>query len=238
MGGEGGWVENELDESLSAPIKIAVLVVTLPKDYQDMCFQQASLTGVQEDSEKQYLELRDKILNIASQRVSMITPTPMDIDALTHGPCPPSMADEWGDIWNYGPPGINWEEPQGSNAVNQYNQYEIYSVVNAIGGGKGFGKGTGKGDGSCNICGQFGHWSRECPSNTKGGGKGGKGFGKSWQGPSQFGCGKGGDGKGFGYQGTCFLTVSKLDIKQPSARMHELLRCLRSGQKSRLVVWR
>ncbi len=35
-------------------------------------------------------------------------------------------------------------------------------------------------------------------------GKGGKGFGKSWQGPSQFGFGKGGNGKGFGYQGTCF----------------------------------
>ena len=34
-------------------------------------------------------------------------------------------------------------------------------------------------------------------------GEKGKGFGKSWQGPSQFGFGKG-NGKGFGYQGTCF----------------------------------
>ena len=80
-------------ESPSVPIKIVVLVGMLPKDYQDMCFQQASITWV-------HSELRDKIMNIASQRVSMITPAPMDIDALTHGPCPPSMADEWGDIWN------------------------------------------------------------------------------------------------------------------------------------------
>ena len=72
------------DEELSATIEIAVLVGMLPKDYLDMCFQQASLTRVQEDSEKTYLQLRDKISNIAAQRVSMITPTPMDIDALKH----------------------------------------------------------------------------------------------------------------------------------------------------------
>ena len=84
----------------------------------------------------------------------------------------------------------------------------------------------GRDMGVWHICGQFRHWSRECPSNPKGsgkGGKGGKGFGKNWQSPSQFGFGKGGkgfgknwqgpgqggygkggNGKGFGYQGTCF----------------------------------
>ena len=81
------------NEDLSAPIKIAVLVGMLPKEYQDMCFQQASGLSVVQDTHY-YTELRDKIINIAGQRVSMITPTPMDIDALTHGPCPPSMADE------------------------------------------------------------------------------------------------------------------------------------------------
>ena len=81
------------------------------------------------------------------------------------------------------------------------------------------------------------------PSNPKGGGEG-NGFGKSWQGPSQFWL-----------KVVCLVkvvkvmvkvlgtkvrvsTANKLDIKQPSARMHELLRCLRFGQKSRLVVWR
>ena len=62
-----------------------------------MCFQQASVTGVEQDSEIKYTDLRDKIMNIASQRVSMITPTPMDIDAVNQ-----QGGDEWGDhsIWN------------------------------------------------------------------------------------------------------------------------------------------
>ena len=124
-----------------------------------MCFQQA--TGVAADSDLKYIEMRDNIMNIASQRISMISPTPMDIDAVNQ-----QGGDEGGDIWNFGPPGISWEEPQ----MNQYQPaYDIDSVVK--GGGKGFGKGKGKGDGSCHICGQFGFWSRECPSNPKGGGK-------------------------------------------------------------------
>ena len=203
------------NEELSAPIKIAVLVGMLPKEYQDMIFQQASGNSQTQD-ENHYKDLRDKIINIAGQRMSMITPTPMDIDALNHA----NEGDDYGDIWNYGPPGVSWEDT--FPPIGQY-QYEIDSVGNFKGGGKGFTKGKGKGDGSCHICGQFGHWSRECPSNPKGGGKGGKGFGKSWQGPSQFGFGKGGkgfgkswqgpsqfgfgkggNGKGFGYQGTCF----------------------------------
>ena len=108
--------------------------------------------------------------------------------------------------------------------------FEINSV--GKGKGKGFGKGKGKGDGSCHICGQMGHWSRECPSNPKGKGKGGKGFGKNWQGPGSGGYGKGGkgfgknwqgpgpggygkagSGKGFGY----LSTASKLDVRQQSA---------------------
>ena len=95
--------------------------------------------------------------------------------------------------------------------MNQYSPAcDIDSVVK--GGGKGFGR-KGNGNGSCHICGQFGRSSRECPSNPKEVGKG-KGFGKSWQGPSQFGFGKGngkglggqgfGNGKGFGYQVTFF----------------------------------
>ena len=57
-----------------------MLVGMLSKDYQDMCFQQA--TGVSADSEVKYHELRDKTMNIANQRMSMITPTSMDIDAV------------------------------------------------------------------------------------------------------------------------------------------------------------
>ena len=66
------------------------------------------------------------------------------------------------------------------------------------------GKGKGKGNGSCNSCGQFGHWSRECPNNTKGGGKGkgynmngyrGKGKGANRE-PELFRRGKGYGGYG------------------------------------------
>ncbi len=112
-------------------------------------------------------------------------------------------------------------------SVEELHPYQYQNVydIDSVGKGKGtgFGKGEGKGDGSCNICGQMGHWSRECPSNPQGKGKGDKGFGKNWQGPGSGGYGKrgkgfgknwqgtgpdgygkGGNGKGFGYQGTCF----------------------------------
>ena len=48
------------DEELSATIKIAVFIGMLPREYQDMCFQQASVTGVEQDMETKYIELRDK----------------------------------------------------------------------------------------------------------------------------------------------------------------------------------
>ena len=131
--------------------------------------------------------------------------------------------------YGYMPPsGMGWEDPQ--------DAYDIDSV--GKGGGKGFGKGKVKGDGSCHMCRQFWHWSRECPSNPKGGGKG-KGFGKGWQGPSQFGNGKG-NGLMVKVGGTKVhvSTAIKLDLKQQNARMRGLLRFLRLGQNSRLVVLR
>ncbi len=94
-----------------------------------------------------------------------------------------------------GPPGIVYEDP--FPPVNQY-QYEIDSVGSHKGSGKDFGWRKGKGDGSCIICGQFGHWSRECPSNLKRGGKGGNGFGKS---NSFNSFGKGGKGHGKDWEG-------------------------------------
>ena len=137
-------------------------------------------------------------MSMAGQRVSMSTPVPMDIGALTHGPCPPSMVDEWGEFWNQGPQGMSmgYEEP---HSYQHQNIYDIDSVGKGFQKGKGFGK--GKGDGSCHICGQMGHWSRECPSNPKGKGKGGEGFGKNWQGPGSGGYGKGGKGFGKNWQG-------------------------------------
>ena len=59
------------DDEISAPITIATWIRMLPKDYQDMCFQQA--TWVSADSDVKYIELRDKIMNITNQQMSMIT---------------------------------------------------------------------------------------------------------------------------------------------------------------------
>ena len=56
--GEVDGLKMKQDEEISAPIKIAILVGMLPKDYQDMCLQQA--TGVSADSEVRYIELRDR----------------------------------------------------------------------------------------------------------------------------------------------------------------------------------
>ncbi len=83
------------NEEISAPMKIVVVVGVLPKEYQDMCCQQA--TGVSADSEVKYIELRDKIMNIANQRMSMTTPTPMDIDAVNQ-----QGGSERNDMWGYG----------------------------------------------------------------------------------------------------------------------------------------
>ena len=43
-------------------------------------------------------------MNIATRKHSMVTPSAMDIDA---------GDDEWGfqDIWNYGLPGMGYEDP-------------------------------------------------------------------------------------------------------------------------------
>ena len=65
---------------------------------------------------------------------------------------------------------MGYEEP---HSYPYQKIYDIDSVGKGFQKGKGFGK--GKGDGSCHICGQMDHWSRECPSNPKGYGKGGKG---------------------------------------------------------------
>ena len=104
-----------------------------PKEYQDMCFQQAP--GVSADSEVKYIELRNEIMSIANQEVFMITPTPMAIDAVNQ-----QGGSEWNDMWGYGgmsPPGMGWEDPQ-------------YACdIDSVGKGNGFGKGRGKGDGSC-----------------------------------------------------------------------------------------
>ena len=59
------------DETIAASIKIAIVVGMLPKEYQDLCFRQA--TDVKMTEESQYAELRNKIMNIATRKHSMVT---------------------------------------------------------------------------------------------------------------------------------------------------------------------
>ena len=127
MGDEGGWAENETYDDISSPIKITVLVGMVPQEYQDICFQQATGISSEAATQEKYDELRDKIMSMAGQRVSMSTPVPMDIGALTHGPCPPSMVDEWGEFRNQGSPGMSmsYEEP---HSYQYQNVYDIDSV--------------------------------------------------------------------------------------------------------------
>ena len=117
------------NEYISASMRIAICVGMLPKDYQDMCSQQAS--GIGKPIGSTYNEMRDKIMNIANQRVSMITPTPMDIDAVRgYG------GEDGGEDWGWGPGPYGWED-------SQFDQFGVQAV----------GKGKGKGNGSCHNCG-------------------------------------------------------------------------------------
>ena len=50
------------EETVAASIKIVILVGMLPKEYQDMCFQQA--TGNTGTKELQYIQMRDKVMSI------------------------------------------------------------------------------------------------------------------------------------------------------------------------------
>ena len=81
------------DEDISPPIKIAVLVAMLPKEYQDICFQQATGISSEAATQDKYEELRDKVMGMAGQRVSMTTPVPMDIGAVNQ-----QGVEDWGDI--------------------------------------------------------------------------------------------------------------------------------------------
>ena len=62
--------------------------------------------------------MRNEIMSIANQRKFMITPTPVDIDAVNQ-----QAGTEWNEMWGHEymlRPGMGWEDPQ--------NAYDIDSV--------------------------------------------------------------------------------------------------------------
>ena len=181
-----GALKNKHDEELGENIKLAVFVGMLPKEYQDICFQMGSIAG----QTVRFKDIRDRVLNMANQRLQMAQPVPIDVDALQR------EEYQWGaESGSYDR--ADWEE--------QWQEYEIDEVGKGMchkcggwghfaresptkgkGKGKGYDTGGGKGYGGIKGVGKS-HY---------GGKNGAKGYGKG-----QYGLSK---GKGRGYQGECY----------------------------------
>ena len=173
-----GRLKAEFDEEFSDNVCIAILTSMLPRDLQDLVFQQGQVGEA-----LKYQSIRDKVMSIASHRSQMATPAPMDIGYL--GEPHDHQEEHWA-----------CEEWQEVDAVTKGN-------CHACGGWGHFarecptqaakGKGKPKGEVAKG-------WGKAGGKNA---GKGpfptdGKGVppGKGW-------TPKGG-GKGHGYQGTCY----------------------------------
>ena len=81
------------NETISENIKMGILISMLPKEYQDLCFGIGGVSG----AKPVYSDIRDKVVNMANHKITLCTPTPMDLDQL-------GQNDEWnvnGDANNY-----------------------------------------------------------------------------------------------------------------------------------------
>ena len=69
--------KSRYSEEAPASMKLAVLVGMPPRDYQDMILQ---TTCAKDGGEVSYEEMKDHILVVTSQKMTMINPIPMDLD--------------------------------------------------------------------------------------------------------------------------------------------------------------
>ena len=69
---------SEYGEDLSKELKTAILISLLPNELQDMVYQT-------QEGEIEYSKVRDKVVSLASYRIQMASPTPMDIGAVNSG---------------------------------------------------------------------------------------------------------------------------------------------------------
>ena len=139
---------------------IAILTTMIPRDLQDFVFQQG-----QAGETLRYKTVRDKVMSIASHRVQMVTPSPMDIgylgepheeheayevDAIVKGNC--HTCGGWGQYARECPTRVKGQgKPKGEPAK---------------GGGKFGGKAAGKGP---------------FPLDGKGGGPSERRAGQGWE---------------------------------------------------------
>jgi len=156
----------EFGETLSDNMSTAIFTSMLPLDLQEMVFQSQGAEAVKYDI------IRDKVVTVASRRIQMSQPTPMDIGEVN--------GEQYGpeNYWGYG---------KGQELENGEGEIDLV---------KGQGKGT-----QCYRCSGYGHMARDCATEKgqpKGQGKGdyGKGKGDYGKGKGDYGKGEKGKGKG------------------------------------------
>ena len=70
-------LKNRYEQDLGDNRKLAIWVGMLPKEYQDMVLQNSTMM-----SQIKYDAARDYVLNVASQKMQMACPVPMDVGAV------------------------------------------------------------------------------------------------------------------------------------------------------------
>ena len=117
-------------------LKIAILIGMMPKEYQDMVFQNGS--AMTEDAMKNYQKVRDYIVNVATQRLQMARPTPMHIGGVDrNGGSGGYIGGVAGTYYPLSPP---------YQAPNEYGGYDEEDPnINALAAGR-----------QCYSCGKFG----------------------------------------------------------------------------------
>ena len=193
-------LKTETNETVPERFKMAILTTMCPASVQDWVFQQTVETTT-------YKELKDKIISIVENRVSLAEggKTAMDIGAVQG-----RVQEEW-----YGDD--HYAEDFEIGAVNANMQCHKcqgwgHFARECASAGKGIGKDSGKSGGKgypggkggySGKGGESGNYGKGDYGKSYGKGDYGKSYGKGSYGKGDYGKGEG-KGKGKGYQGVCF----------------------------------
>ena len=84
--------KSSFNEKLSMNMQVAVVIGMAPSEIQDIIFQQWKGEGDEIEMEKDWKIVRDKVMALVANRVTMSTPTPMEIDRVN---------EDWGRVEDY-----------------------------------------------------------------------------------------------------------------------------------------